>query len=255
MARDAVPRSSKQVNPSPGRNGSDGKIGNLILRSLPRREIDQLFPVLEFVRLKLHQVLQEAGEAIRSGYFLNDGLGSLLTTHPDGKTVEVGLTGNEGFIGVPVIFGFKTSALRAVTQGEGTAYRVEIDTLLRLLPRCPELEKQIQRYSMVLGMQSTQLAACNRLHDVAERLARWLLMSHDRIGGTNLPLTQEFLAQMLGTRRASVTEAAGILQKEGLIEYSRGSVRILNRGRLEESACDCYQAIERQKERWQEEVN
>jgi CRP-like cAMP-binding protein len=210
---------------------------------------------MEFVRLKLHQVLHEPGEDIRSGYFLNNGLGSLLTTHPDGKTVEVGLTGKEGFIGLPVIFGFKSSALRVVTQGEGTAYRIEVDTLLRMLPRCPELEKQLQRFSMLLGMQSTQLAACNRLHDVVDRLARWLLMSHDRIGSDALPLTQEFLAQMLGSRRASVTEAAGALQKAGAIEYSRGSVNILNRRKLEESACGCYEAIERQRKRWQEEAN
>jgi CRP-like cAMP-binding protein len=104
-------------------------------------------------------------------------------------------------------------------------------------------------------MQSTQLAACNRLHEVVERLARWLLMSQDRIGSDNLPLTQEFLAQMLGTRRASVTEAAGSLQKTGSIEYSRGSVGILNRRMLEESACDCYEAIERQKQRWQSEAS
>jgi CRP-like cAMP-binding protein len=255
MDRATALRFSQTFSPPSGKDGGDGRVGNLILRSLPRKESSQLLPLMEFVRLQLHQVLQEAGEAIRSGYFLNNGLASLLTTHPDGKTVEVGLTGNEGFIGLPVIFGFKTSALRVVTQGGGTGYRVEIDTLLRLLPECPELEKQLQRYSMVLGMQSTQLAACNRLHDVGERLARWLLMSHDRIGGVDLPLTQEFLAQMLGTRRASVTEAAGILQKDGLIEYSRGSVRILNRGKLEESACDCYEAIERQKKRWQEEAN
>jgi CRP-like cAMP-binding protein len=139
---------------------------HFILRHIPRKESIQLLPRMEFVRLKLHQVLHEPGEVIKSGYFLNNGLGSLLTTHPDGKTVEVGLTGNEGFLGLPVIFGFKSSALRVVTQGEGTAYRIEVDTLLRMLPRCPGLEKQLQRFAMVLGMQSTQLAACNRLHDV-----------------------------------------------------------------------------------------
>jgi CRP-like cAMP-binding protein len=132
---------------------------------------------------------------------------------------------------------------------------VEVDTLLRILPQCPQLQKQLQRFSMVLGMQSTQLAACNRLHEVAERLARWLLMSHDRIGIDALPLTQEFLAQMLGSRRASVTGAAGFLQKAGSIEYSRGKVRIVNRGKLEAEACDCYEAIERQKKRWQGEAN
>jgi CRP-like cAMP-binding protein len=255
MPRDAVPRSSKAFSASPSHVSGDGKIGNFILRSIPRKESSLLFPEMEFVRLKLHQLLHEPGEVIRSGYFLNNGLGSLLTIHPDGKTVEVGLTGNEGFIGLPVIFGFKTSALRVVTQGDGTAYRVEVDTLIKLLPRCPELEKQLQRFSMVLGMQSTQLAACNRLHDVTERLARWLLMSHDRIGGAVLPLTQEFLSQMLGSRRASVTGAAGILQRAGAIEYSRGSVGIVSRTKLEESSCDCYDAIERQKKRWQGEAN
>jgi CRP-like cAMP-binding protein len=255
MPRDAGPRTSKALSPFPEKEDGNGRVSNFILRHIPRKESSQLLPLMEFVRLKLHQVLHEPGELIRSGYFLNNGLGSLLTTHPDGKTVEVGLTGKEGFIGLPVIFGFKSSALRVVTQGEGTAYRIEIDTLLRMLPRCPELEKQLQRFSMLLGMQSTQLAACNRLHDVVERLARWLLMSHDRIGSDNLPLTQEFLSQMLGSRRASVTEAAGVLQKAGAIEYSRGSVNILNRWKLEETACDCYQAIERQKSRWQQEAN
>ena len=254
MPRDAASRSSQALSPPQDKDG-DGRVNNFILRHIPRKESSQLLPSMEFVRLKLHQVLHEPGEVIRSGYFLNNGLGSLLTIHPDGKTVEVGLTGNEGFLGLPVIFGFKTSALRVVTQGEGTAYRVEVDTLLKMLPRCPELEKQLQRFSMLLGMQSTQLAACNRLHDVVERLARWLLMSHDRIGSDALPLTQEFLAQMLGSRRASVTEAAGGLQKAGAIEYSRGSVNILNRARLEESACDCYQAIDRQRKRWQEEAS
>jgi CRP-like cAMP-binding protein len=255
MARNSAVRSPKALSPSPNHNDGDGReVGNIILRGLPRKESAQLFPSLEFVRLQLHQVLHEAGEAIRSGYFLNSGLGSVLTTQPDGKTVEVGLIGKEGFVGVPVIFGFKTSGLRVITQGDGTAYRVDVDTLLRILPRCPELEKQLQRFSMMMGMQSTQLAACNRLHDVVERLARWLLMSHDRIGGTILPLTQEFLSQMLGTRRASVTVAAGVLQNAGWIKYSRGSVSIVNRPKLEEVACDCYQVIERQKVKWQAEA-
>ena len=255
MPKNSAVRSPKAFRPSSGNTDGDGReVGNIILRGLPRNESSQLFPSLEFVRLQLHQVLHEAGEEIRSGYFLNSGLGSVLTTEPDGKTVEVGLIGKEGFVGVPVIFGFKTSGLRVITQGDGTAYRVDVDTLLRILPRCPELEKQLQRFSMMMGMQSTQLAACNRLHDVVERLARWLLMSHDRIGAATLPLTQEFLSQMLGTRRASVTVAAGALQKAGMIHYSRGSVNILDRPKLEDAACDCYQVIERQKTKWQAET-
>jgi CRP-like cAMP-binding protein len=256
MPENSSPHSSTPLTSSFVEGARDGKdVGNLILRGLPRKESAQLFPLLEFLRLKLHQVLHEPGEVIRSGYFLNNGLGSVLTTQPNGKTVEVGLIGKEGFVGLPVVFGFKTSGLRVVTQGEGTANRIDVDSLLRILPMCPVLEKRLLRFSMMLGMQSTQLAACNRLHDVVERLARWLLMSQDRIGGTTLPLTQEFLSQMLGVRRASVTVAAGSLQKEGWIRYSRGSVSILDRTQLESATCDCYQVIERQKAKWQAELN
>ena len=230
------------------------QIGNLILRNLPRKESSRIFPALEFVRLRLYQVLHEAGETIKSGYFLNEGLASVLASQPDGKHVEVGLIGKEGFVGLPVIFGFKTSGLRVNTQADGTAYRIDVGTMLSMLPQCPELAGQMQRFSMILAMQSTQLAACNRLHDVIKRLARWLLMSQDRIGGKTLPLTQEFLSQMLGSRRASVTIAAGALQKAGMISYSRGSVSILNRRGLEESACDCYRIIEQQKTKWQAET-
>ena len=244
-------RSSRQFP----KDDNGRQVENLILRNLPQKESAQILPSLEFVRLRLHQVLHESGETIRSGYFLNNGLGSVLTIQPDGKTVEVGLIGKEGFIGLPVVFGFKSSGLRVVTQGEGTAYRVEVETLLRILPQCPELRAQLLRFSMILGMQSTQLAACNRLHNIVERLARWLLMSQDRIGGKTLPLTQEFLSQMLGTRRSSVTLAAGTLQKAGMIQYSRGSVGILSRQQLEQAACNCYEVIEQQKRRWKGEIS
>ena len=247
-------RKNKLARPPRQYDNAGNDIGNLILRSLPRGECTQVLSSLEFVRLRLHQVLHEKGETIKSGYFLNEGMGSVLTTQPDGKSVEVGLIGKEGFVGVSVVFGFKTSALRVVTQGDGTAYRIDVAALQKLLPQCPELTEQLQRFSMIMGMQSTQLAACNRLHDVAERLARWLMMSHDRIGGTRLPLTQEFLGQMLGARRASVSAAAGILQKAGTISYARGCVTILNKARLEEAACDCYQIVEQQKEKWNEET-
>jgi CRP-like cAMP-binding protein len=255
LSKASPTRSLKPFSPSSGGDGDGREIGNFILRAIPRKERAPILSSAEFVRLKLHQVLHEPGEAIKSVYFLNNGLGSVLTTQPDGKTVEVGLIGREGFVGLPIIFGFKTSGLRVVTQGDATAYRVEAKFLLSILPESRELEKQLQRFSMMLAMQSTQLAACNRLHDVVARLARWLLMSQDRIASTTLPLTQDFLAQMLGTRRASVTVAAGVLQKAATIEYSRGSVRILDRPQLEAAACDCYQVIERQKKIWQAEVD
>ena len=205
------------------------------------------------MRLRLHQVLHEVGEAIKSGYFLNDGMSSVLTVQPDGESVEVGLIGKEGFVGLPIIFGFRTSALRIITQGDGTAYRVDVEILRSLLPECPVLDHQLQRYSMILGIQSTQLAACNRLHDVESRLARWLLMSHERIGGKTLPLTQEFLAQMLGTRRSTVSVAASILQRAGMIAYTRGNVTILSKSKLEAASCDCYELIRQQRNRWESE--
>jgi CRP-like cAMP-binding protein len=236
-------------------NNGDGRgVGNIILRGLPRAESARIFSSLEFVRLRLHQVLHETAEVIKSGYFLNDGMSSVLTVQPDGESVEVGLIGKEGFVGLPVIFGFKTSALRIITQGDGTAYRIDVGILRNLLPECPALERQLQRYSMILGIQTTQLAACNRLHDVEERLARWLLMSHERIGGKTLPLTQEFLAQMLGTRRSTVSVAASLLQKAGMISYTRGNVTILNKSKLEAAACDCYEIIRQQRSRWQSET-
>lgn len=225
-------------------------VSNLILSGLPRRESLRLFASLELMRLKLHQVIHEAGEVIRSAYFMNEGMASLLTVQPDGESVEVGLIGKEGFVGLPAVFGFKTSILRVVTQADGTAYRIDVPTLLKIIPHCPELERRLQRFSMILAMQSAQVAACNRLHDVEERLARWLMMSHDRIGGTTMPLTQEFLGQMLAIRRSSVSIAAGILQKAGTITYTRGNVTVLDKAKLKLAACDCYDIIRGQQEDW-----
>jgi len=245
---------STKAIPPPARKDAGKEIGNLILLALPQKECTRLFSSLEFVRLDLHHVMHEAGEVIKSAYFLNNGMASVLTVLPDGKSVEVGLIGKEGFVGLPVVFGFKTSPLRVVIQADATAYRVDVTSLKKLLPECPELEKHIQRFAMVLAMQSTQLAACNRLHEVEERLARWLVMSQDRIGGDTLPLTQEFLGQMLGTRRSSVSVAASVLQKAGMITYTRGNVTILDKPKLTEAACDCYDIIQRQKTNWQAET-
>ena len=246
--------STKAIPPPTRRDGDGKEIGNLILLALPRKECTQIFSSLEFVRLNLRHVMHEAGEAIKSAYFLNNGMGSVLTVLPDGKSVEVGLIGKEGFVGLPVVFGFKTSPLRVVIQADATAYRVDVPTLKKLLSECPELERQLQRFAMVLAMQSTQLAACNRLHDVEERLARWLIMSHDRIGGETMPLTQEFLGQMLGIRRSSVSVAASVLQKAGMITYTRGNVTLLDKRKLAEAACDCYEIIQRQKANWHVET-
>ncbi len=240
--------------PKPPTDGEGKLIGNRILLSLTSEECKKAVSKLEFVRLKLHHVLYEAGEIIKSGYFINSGLMSVLAVQPDGKSVEVGLIGREGFVGSPLLVGFRSSPTRVVTQGDGTAYRCSAEVLEQLIQQCPELGKQLHRFAHRLAMQTTQIAACNRLHDVEERLARWILMSQDRIQSDHLPLTQEFLGQMLGTRRSSVTVSAGILQKAGLISHTRGSVTILNRQKLEAAACDCYEIVQRQLRDWEIET-
>jgi CRP-like cAMP-binding protein len=232
-------------------DGGGNHIHNEILRDLPRNEFGIVLPKLELVRLQPRQVLHDAGDTLRSAYFCNTGLISILSVLSDGKTVEVGLVGREGFVGLPLIAGFRTSATRAVVQIEGTALRVDADSLAVILRQCPRLERKLQQFSQIMAMQATQIAACNRLHEVEERLARWLLMSADRVGTTSLGLTQEVLGQMLGTRRSSVTVAAGILQKAGLISYTRGDVRIVQREKLEQAACECYGLMLRQVEVWQ----
>lgn len=195
-------------------------------------------------------MLHEPGETLKSAYFCDTGLVSILSVFPDGKSVEVGLVGNEGFVGLPLVAGFRTAFTRAVDQIEATAFRVNGEALIVILRQCPNLERRLQQFSQMMAMQVTQIAACNRLHEVNERLARWLLMSADRIGSNSVPLTQDFLAQMLGTRRASVTVAAGMLEKAGLIAYRRGDVRIVDRQELEEAACECYGLMQKQAKEW-----
>jgi len=236
---------------SSNRDGDGNHIYNEILLGLPSEECDMLLPQLELVQLKLHQVLHEAGAPLKSGYFCNSGMFSVLTVMPDGKTVEVGLIGKEGFSAVPLMAGFRTSYTRTVVQTEGSAFRVDAGVFKATLRQCPKLERQLQRHSLLMAMQVAQVATCNRLHDVEERLARWLLMTADRVGTNSLQLTQEFLGQMLGTRRPSVTVSAGILQKAGFISYTRGNVTILDRSSLEAAACDCYGVLQQQTKDWQ----
>jgi CRP-like cAMP-binding protein len=237
--------------PKPPRIDGDGNhIHNEILLQLSTKERETLFSKLEFVRLKVHQVLHETGDALKSAYFCNTGMVSILSVFPDGKSVEVGLVGKEGFVGLPLVAGFRTSSTRSVAQIDGTAFRVDGEALIGILSQNPKLERSLQQYSQMSAMQVTQIAACNRLHEVHERLARWLLMCADRVGSNSLPLTQEFLGQMLGTRRSSVTVAAGILQKAGIISHGRGEVEIIDRRKLEKAACECYGLMQHQIEEW-----
>jgi CRP-like cAMP-binding protein len=234
-----------------GRNGQD--LTNQILLSLPRNVCNDLIGKAQAVKLPTHSVLNEVNEPIQYLYFIDSGLASVLNVLGDGKSVEVGLTGREGFVGVPVIAGFKTSPTRVVMQVEGAARRISVKDLQAAMKASPIFQKSLVKYSQELALQSAQIAACNRVHEVDERMARWLLMSQDRLGGSLIPLTQEFLAHMLGTRRASVTVAAGILQKAGLISYVRGQLQIEDRKRLEDASCECYATLTRQLSAWKSE--
>ena len=237
----------------PSSDGDGNHIHNRILLGLPAKDFELLLPKLEFVRLKVHHVIHEPGDSLKSAYFPNSGLVSILSVFPDGKCVEVGLVGKEGFVGLPLVAGFRTANTRAIIQIEASAFRIDAETLMGILQQSRMLDRSLQQFSQILAMEVAQVAACNRLHEVNERLARWLLMSADRVDSNCVPLTQEFLAHMLGTRRSSVTVAAGMLETAGLISNSRGRVDIIDRARLEEAACECYKIMRAQLAEWREE--
>jgi len=218
--------------------------GNEILNSIPEAEYNRLRPELELVQLPHHHILHEAGEPIEFAYFLNEGLASLVVLTSDGRSVEVAIVGHEGVVGTPLAVGLRRGPYRSIMQISGTAYRLKSEALENWLEEAPELSLALHRFILIQGLQIAQIAACNRLHEIDQRLARWLLMCQDRVNSEYLPVTHEFLAQMLGTGRPSVSLAAGGLQRAGTIENGRGSVKILNRSELESAACECYRAIQ-----------
>jgi CRP-like cAMP-binding protein len=233
--------------------GNGYAIQNEILRALPRDESAVLLPKLTAVNLKLQSLLQEAGHPIEFCYFPNTCMISILTLMKDGKSIEVELAGRESFVGAPLVVGFRTSGNRAVTQAEGTAYRIDRKTFVEVLRRSPQLNRLLARNAQKTAFQVSQIAACNRLHEIEPRLARWLLMTQDRVRTDVLPLTHDFLSQMLGVNRSTVTICAGMLQEAGLIEYRRGKVHVLDRQRLEEASCECYQTMKQQLQTWDAE--
>ena len=224
-------------------NAAGKPVSNKILLSISASDYNSLRPHLEYVDLPNHLVLHEAGARLEFAYFPNRGLISLVVVMKDGETAEAGVVGNEGFIGTPAVVGLGRGPLRAVVQVTGDGFRVKAGALQNTLGSTPHLQLMLNRYAVIRGMQVAQTAACNRLHDIKQRLARWLLMTQDRVDSGALPITHDFLATMLGTDRPSVSLAAGVLQKKGLIEYTRGAVKIVNRKKLENSACECYGVI------------
>lgn len=218
-------------------------VKNALLLAIPDREFGLLRPHLEYVELPNHQILHEPGQKIEYAYFLNQGMISLVVLTSDGRSVEVAIVGHEGMVGTPLAVGLNRGPYRALVQISASGFRLKSELLEEVLARTPELRVILNRYVLIQGLQVSQVAACNRLHEVEQRLSRWLLMCQDRIGSEELPVTHEFLAQMLGTGRPSVSLAAGILQKAGMIENIRGTVKIVNRKGLEGAACECYAAM------------
>src|SRR5580693_8289841 len=231
---------------APGaRTDAAGKaINNVILLSLPDEEYNLLRPHLEPADLPQYDIPHEPGEKIDFAYFLNEGMTSLVALSADGRSVEVGIVGREGMVGMSLTVGLLRGTFRAIMQMSGSGVRIRSDVFQEILLCASTLQSELSRFALMHGMQVAQLAACNRLHEIEQRLARWLLMCQDRVDSPVLFLTHEFLAEMLGTGRPSVTLAAGILQRAGLTQNVRGAVRIMNRQGLEQAACECYRVVQ-----------
>ncbi|HYX15174.1 MAG TPA: Crp/Fnr family transcriptional regulator [Nostoc sp.] len=217
---------------------------NYLLAVLPAVDYERLVPHLKLVPLPLRKVLYEPGEPITKVYFPNKAVVSIITTMEDGSTVEVGLVSNEGMVGMPIILGDDTTTTTAFVQIAGVGMQMDADILRSEFNRGGAIQSLLLRYVQGMYTQIAQGVACNRLHKLETRLARWLLTVSDRLESEEFPLTQEFISQMLGVRRPGVTEAANILSEAGIISYHRGQINILNREALEKISCECYQIIE-----------
>ena len=222
---------------------SQALIENSLLAAIPPKEYLRLSSALEPVELIFGEVLYEPGETIRYVYFPGDSLVSLLTLVDGHLALEVGLIGREGLVGIPLVLGHKVSPVRALVQGGGTALRMTSARFLKEFRLSLPLQQEVYRYVHALMAQISQTAGCNRFHVVEARLARWLLMTQDRVKSYCFRMTQEFLGHMLGVRRVGVTKAANALQKRILISYSRGNIVVLDRKGLEAAACQCYEVV------------
>jgi CRP-like cAMP-binding protein len=220
------------------------RIGNRLVTSLPARDRRQLLAICEEVGLAIGCVLQEPGERIKFVYFPVAGMISLLIPVNGRGNLEVGLVGTEGFFGIPTVLGVEVSPLQGLVQGSGAALRISASLFRRELGSSRALRRTMNRYAYVLMAQLAETPACVKFHLLEARLARWLLMTHDRAASNEFHLTHEFLAQMLGVRRVGVTNAAGALQQRNLITYARGEITVLDRAGLEAASCPCYRTGE-----------
>jgi CRP-like cAMP-binding protein len=224
-------------------------MGNRLLDSLPRPDLERLRPHLEAVSVGVKHVVYEPNGPIKHVYFPINCVISLVTYLEDGASVEMATIGLEGMVGLPIFLGTDTMPSRAFGQVPGDALRITAAAFTEEIQRNGPLVRVLNRYTQALFNQVAQTTACNRVHLVEQRCARWLLQTHDRVGSDQFSLTQEFLAQMLGVRRTGVSAAAGLLQKAGLIRYARGRITVLDRPGLESAACECYRVIKREFDR------
>lgn len=216
---------------------------NHLLAALPPREFERVAPHLELVELNLGQVLYESGGQLQHVYFPTDSIVSLLYVMQDGASAEIAVVGNEGILGISLFMGGETTPSRAVVQSEGVGYRLLAKHLKQEFNRAGPMMLLLLRYTQALITQMSQTAVCNRHHSVDQQLCRWLLMSLDRLSSNELTMTQELIANMLGVRREGVTEAAGKLRDAGIIQYSRGHIKVLDRVELEQHVCECYAVV------------
>ncbi len=224
-------------------------IANQLLAALPKKDYQRLQSHLEEVPLVFEEILYQPNVLLSDVYFPNRGIVSLLAGVSERSTLEVGLVGNEGVVGLNVFMGVNSSLNRAVVQGAGSAMKMKATAFRKLSNHGGALQQLLQRYSHSVLTQISQSAVCNQFHSVDARLARWLLMTHDRMRNDEFRITQEFLSHMLGVRREGVSKAAGDLQKRGLIRYRRGNLKILNRAGLEATSCGCYEIIKEEYKR------
>jgi CRP-like cAMP-binding protein len=227
---------------------------NLLLAALPVAEFARLESSLELVSMPLGHVLYESGNQLQHVYFPTDSIVSLLYVMEDGHSAEIAIVGNEGVVGVALFMGGETTPSRGIVQSAGHAYRLPGKLLKEEFFRAGPLQQLLLRYTQALLTQMAQTAACNRHHTVDQQLCRWLLLSLDRLSSDELVMTQELIANMLGVRREGVTEAAGQLQKLGLILYSRGRIKVLDRPGLERKSCECYRVVKLEFDRLLPEV-
>ena len=216
---------------------------NHLLAAFPAAEFDRLSPHLELVPMPLGEVLYESGGRLQHVYFPTDSIVSLLYVFEDGASAEIAVVGNEGILGISLFMGGETTPSRAVVQSAGYGYRLKAQLLKNEFNRAGPVLQLLLRYTQALITQMAQTAVCNRHHSIEQQLCRWLLLSLDRLASDSLTMTQELIANMLGVRREGVTEAAGKLQRAGLIRYSRGRIDVLDRPGLEKTVCECYGVV------------